>query len=112
MTKFIISERETYKYATGWNYLDSWKELGTAKMLQARMVREPNDHDDGGAYLAKVIAPSNLKGRNLSQAIAQSIGGSSCKHEHDCCGCASTSARVKRTSAREYSVYLRVTYNY
>jgi hypothetical protein len=112
MQKIIISERESYTYAAGWNHLDSWKELGTAKMLQARMTREPNGHDDGGAYLAKVIAPSNLKGRDLSQAIAQSIGGSSCKHEHDCCGCASTSARVKRTSAREYSVYLRVTYNY
>lgn len=112
MKNFIIYQRESYKYAAGWNHLDSWIKLGTAKMLQARMTREPDGHDDGGAYLAKVIAPSNLRSRDLSQAIAQSLGGSSCQHEHDCCGCASTSARVKRTSSREYSVHLRVSYNY
>ena len=47
MQKIIISERESYTYASGWNHLDSWKELGTAKMLQARMTREPNGYDDG-----------------------------------------------------------------
>ena len=112
MEKFIICERETHTYTSGWDHLDSWNELGTAKMLKARMTREPEGHDDGGAYLAKVIAPSHLKGRDLSRAIAQSVGGSSCRHEHDCCGCPSTSASVKRTSAREYSVHLRVSFNY
>ena len=112
MEKFIICKRETHTYRDGWADLDSWTQLGTAKMLQARMIEEPDGYDSGGAYLAKVIAPSSLKGRDLSRAIAQSIGGSSCTHEHDCCGCPSTSASVKRTSAREYSVYLRVSYNY
>ena len=94
MSKLELFERETSTYRDGWAGLDSWAHIGTAKLLQQRMTREPEGYDDGGAYLAKVIAPS------------------SCRHEHDCCGCPSTSASVKRTSAREYSVHLRVSYNY
>ena len=112
MTTLELFERETSTYRDGWAGLDSWAHIGTAKLLQQRMTREPDGHDDGGAYLAKVIAPSNLKGRDLSRAIAATMGGSSCRHEHDCCGCPSTSASVKRTSAREYSVHLRVSFNY
>ena len=112
MQTLELYERDSFTYSDGWADLDSWAHIGTAKMLKARRVQESNGHDDGGAYLAKVIGPSNLKGRDLSRAIAQSIGGSSCRHEHDCCGCPSTSASVKRTSSREYSVYLHVSYNY
>ena len=112
MSKLELYERESHTYAPGWSHLDSWAHIGTAKLLQQRMTREPEGHDDGGAYLAKVIAPSSLKGRDLSRAIANTMGGSSCRHEHDCCGCPSTSASVKRTSAREYSVHLRVNFNY
>jgi len=112
MIKIELHERETFTYASGWDELDSWAHIGTAKLLQQRMTREPDGHDDGGAYLAKVIVPRELKGRDLSRAIANTMGGSSCRHEHDCCGCPSTSASVKRTSAREYSVHLRVSYNY
>ena len=90
---------------------DNW--VSEALMvIGKRMTREPDGYDDGGAYLAKVIAPRELKGRDLSRAIAATMAGSSCRHEHDCCGCPSTSASVKRTSAREYSVHLRVSYNY
>lgn len=112
MTTLELYERETHTYRDGWAGLDSWAYIGTAKMLQQRMTREPSDFDDGGSYLAKVIAPSHLKGRDLTRAIANTMGGSSCTHEHDCCGCPSTSASVKRISAREYSVHLRVSFNY
>ena len=112
MSTLELFERESHTYAPGWSHLDSWAHIGTAKLLQQRMTREPEGYDDGGAYLAKVIAPRELKGRDLSRAIAATMAGSSCRHEHDCCGCPSTSAIVKRTSAREYSVHLRVNFNY
>jgi hypothetical protein len=112
MNTLELYQRETHTYTSGWSHLDQWEHIGTAKMLQQRMTREPDGHDDGGTYIAKVIAPRNLKGRDISRAIANSLGGSSCRHEHDCCGCPSTSASVKRTSPREYSVHLRVSFNY
>lgn len=112
MQTLELYKRETHTYASGWSHLDDWQHLGTAKMLQPRMTEAPNGYDEGGQYLAKVIAPRHLKNLDLSHAIADTIEGSSCTHEHDCCGCPTTHARVTRTSAREYSVFFRVFFNY
>jgi hypothetical protein len=112
MTRLELFKRETDTYTSGWAHLDDWTHLGTAKMLQPRMTQEPDGYDSGGAYLAKVIAPRELKNQNIAQAIAQTLGGSQCQHEHDCCGCPTTYTSVKRTSPREYSVFFNVSYNY
>jgi hypothetical protein len=112
MENLELYQRMTNTYASGWSHLDDWQHLGTAKMLQPRMTAEGNGYDEGGQYLAKVIAPRHLKGQDLTRAIENTIEGSSCTHEHDCCGCPTTHARVTRTSSREYSVFYRVFFNY
>jgi len=112
MSTLELYQRETHTYTSGWSHLDQWEHIGTAKILEYRQTTWPADYDEGGQYVTKVIAPRELKGRDLSRAISNSLGGSSCTHEHDCCGCPSTSASVKRTSPREYSVHLRVSFNY
>ena len=68
--------------------------------------------DDAGTFTTKVIGPRELRAVDLGRAIAATLGGSSCTHEHDCCGCPTTHASVKRTSAREYFVHLHITRNY
>lgn len=112
MQTLELYKRDSHTYTDGWADLDEWTHLGTAKMLQPRMTEAPNGYDEGGQYLAKVIAPRQLKSLDISHAIADTIEGSSCRHDHDCCGCPTTHASVKRTSAREYSVFFRVFFNY
>ena len=112
MQTLDLFQRNSHTYADGWSHLDDWQHIGTAKQLTPRQTTPPDGHDDGGRYLAKVIAPRQLKARDLTRAIENSMGGSGCRHEHDCCGCPTTYARAKRTSSREYSVFISVSYNY
>ena len=50
-----------------------------------------------------------LRGVDLSNAIADTLSGSRCRHEHDCCGCPCTYADVRRVARREYAVSLHTT---
>ena len=112
MTKLELHQRITHTYADGWADLDEWQHLGTAKMLRWNATAEPLGFDDAGTFTTKVIGPRQLRAVDLGRAIAATLGGSSCTHEHDCCGCPTTHASVKRTSAREYFVHLHITRNY
>jgi hypothetical protein len=112
MIKTDLFTRLTYQYADGWQHLDSEEFTGTVKVLGATRQIEGAGYDDGGAAHFRVVAPSALKGRDLSRAIGQTLGGSSCRHEHDCCGCATHRASVKRVSPREYAVKVSVSFNY
>jgi hypothetical protein len=112
MTKLQLHQRMTHAYAAGWSDLDDWQHLGTAKMLRWNATAEPLGFDEAATYTTKVIGPRQLRAVDLGNAISATLGGSSCTHEHDCCGCPTTSASVKRTSAREYFVHLRITRNY
>jgi hypothetical protein len=112
MENLELFKRETNRFTAGWSDLDDWTHLGTAKMLRWNATAEPLGFDDATTYTTKVIGPRQLRAVDLGKAIAATLGGSSCTHEHDCCGCPTTSASVKRTSAREYFVHLQITRNY
>jgi hypothetical protein len=103
----------TDKYRDGWRgQLDRSVYVGTVKVLAGRTVREARDYDDGGTALYRVVAPSALRSVDLRQAIRDTMGGSNCRHEHDCCGCASRHVRTRRVSPREYAVIIHTSYNY
>jgi hypothetical protein len=104
-----LYERLSHKYRDGWRELDDEQYVGTAKVLAYRLVND--DGIDGNTHATRVIASSALRSVDLSNAIADTLGGSRCRHEHDCCGCPSTYANVRRVSRREYSVTLHTTYN-
>jgi hypothetical protein len=106
-----VYERKTFKYRAGWAQGDNWDYVCTAKQLSGRVLHEPDSYDDGGTHTYRVIAPRSHKHKDLSKAIADSAGGSNCQHEHDCCGCATTLATVRRVSNREYVVRAHVYYN-
>ena len=105
-------ERLTHTYSDAWRHLDEERYIGQVKQLGLTKRVMPTDYDDGGKYQFRVVAPSELKGVNLTRSIAATLSGSGCTHEHDCCGCSRSYARVKRISKREYGVVVSVSYNY
>jgi hypothetical protein len=107
-----LYERTSFGYRDAYRDLDSEVYVGEVKMLAGRMVREPRDFDDGGVRRHRVVAPSTLAGRDLTRAINTYFSHSGCRHEWDCCGCASISATAKRVSKREYVVDISTSYNY
>ena len=86
--------------------------LATVRLTPPKMVREPSDHDDGGKYVQYLRVPRNVNPGQLSQALRDTIGGSNCRHEHDCCGCATRYVRTKLVAPRKLKVTTSVSYNY
>jgi hypothetical protein len=107
-----VYNRLTHKYNPGWASLDRHEYAGTVKVLGGRITRQGEDYDEGDTWVHRVIAPAKLKAADLSDALRDTMGGSNCQHEYDCCGCALRHASVKRINRRTYSVRISVTYNY
>jgi len=108
-----LYEYVTRKYRPGWRYLDQQRYAGTVKVLAGRKLRAPReDREEGWTYRYRVVALSKYRRRDLSQAIRDTMGGSSCQCEHDCCGCASYYADVRRIGSRDYVVDISVTFNH
>jgi hypothetical protein len=108
-------ERKTFKYRPGWAGLDRSEYVGTVKVLAPTKIEEPSEDDDiscGPVYRFRVVARSADKGKDFTAAIEDTLGGSSCQHEYDCCGCVSRFVRARRVSAREYAVIQSTSYNY
>lgn len=112
--KINLYERLTHKYRDGWSGEDDHKYIGEAKVLRYTPVRTRTSDDFEGSKITHtlVVAPAALRDTDLRNSIADTMGGSSCRHEHDCCGCPSTYVDVRRISRREYSVKLTTFYNY
>lgn len=112
MQKFNVSERLTHKYVGSWQHRDNWKFLATVQATPPRLVREPDEREfsDGGAYLLHVRAPSGAP--DLRQGLRDTFTKHGCSHQHDCCGCRSTRASVRKVSARDYIVVQSVSFNY
>jgi hypothetical protein len=104
-----LYQRETNQYNDSYSHLDEWQQIGTAKILAYRLIRD--DGSDGHAHATRVIAPAALRAIDLTRAIEDTMRESNCRHEHDCCGCPSTHAHARRVSAREYAVTLFTFYN-
>ena len=105
-------KRLSHKWAAGWQHLDNDTFVATVKLTPSKTVREADGYDDGGTYVQHTRAPSGVNIKDLMQALRDTIGGSNCRHEHDCCGCASRSVRVKHLGSRRLLVRTDVSYNY
>ena len=101
--------RLTHDYALGWDHLDESDYVCIVKALKPRLLED--NGIDGRTMITRVIAPSALRSIDLSGAIEDTMTTSRCRHEHDCCGCATTRAYARKISPREYSVYLSTYYN-
>lgn len=104
--------RLTHKYRDGWSHLDNDEFVATVRLTPPKMVREGEGYDDGGKYVQYMRVPRNVNPGQLEQALRDTLGGSSCRHEHDCCGCATRYVRTKLVTPRKLKVTTSVTYNY
>lgn len=102
----------TSKWAPGWKQLEDSQFVAQVKLTPAKMVREGNDYDDGGTYVQYLRVPAHLPAWVLKEALRDTLSGSNCRHEYDCCGCTSRFVRVKQTSPRRLAVFTNVSYNY
>ena len=109
MALIHLYKRLTHRYRDGWKWQDGHEYVGVAKLLGGRETE--NRGIDGYTLINRMVAPSDLRGVDLTEAIQNTLSGSRCQHEYDCCGCAATMARVRRVSAREYVVRRQISYN-
>lgn len=105
-------KRLTHSYRDGWSYMDNDEFLATVKLTPRKMVEEGAGYDEGDTYLQYVRVPRNVKAAELAQALRDTMGGSNCRHEYDCCGCATRYVSTKLVAPRKLQVRTSVTYNY
>lgn len=103
--------RKTSKYADGWSHLDEQQYVGTVMVTPYKQVREGNDYDDGGTYIRHARLAARADWKLLTKALKDTMGGSNCRHEYDCCGCARHSVKVER-HGRTAVIFTSISYNY
>lgn len=109
-----ISKRVTHKYRDGWAHEDRWQYLGHLLVTPAKVTEEGNRYDEGDTYVrfARISNISRKAFKELKRGIQDTMGGSRCHHEYDCCGCASYHVQVERVRPRLVLIRTRVRYNY
>ena len=89
MDEITLSVRKTRKYNDGWSHLDTWDEIGTAKVLKSKSKTRDSSDSHRSIVLLEVTRYDGLPvvtDDDVREAILDSIQ-QSCRHEHDCCGC-------------------------
>jgi hypothetical protein len=102
----------TNRYAAGWRHLDEDKFVATVRLTQPHMIKRGMGYDEGDTYTQYVRVPRNVSTVELRRALRDTLGGSNCKHEHDCCGCATHRVSTKVVAPRRLLVRTQVSYNY
>ena len=112
METINLELRLTHGYVGGWDHLDNWEPLGTARLTPARVVRESNDYDEGRTYVRWATVPAGQSVRLTARALADTLSRHGCSHDYDCCGCASYRTTVEHRSGRRLVLKTRVSFNY
>lgn len=108
-----LERRVTDRYRDGWDYLDEFAPVGTARMV-GRKVAEGEDYDQGPVFAYRVRL-SQQAAKHSRRTVERAIRGlfvSRCQHEHDCCGCAHYSVDLSRLGRRDYRAVVTTYYNY
>lgn len=112
MYEVHIYQRHTRKYRDGWAGEDQWTYLDTLKVTPARItIEEPEDFDKGPNYVQHARLPRGADRQAYKQAIEDTLGGSDCRHSHDCCGCATRYVTV-RLDRRNAIIHTSISFNY
>lgn len=111
--KLELARRATRYFddGEGWSSVEDLERICQAKILPARRLsRTPSDVFDVRRTLRTVELPAGLatraEQRAAKQAIVDTLSGSTCQHDHDCCGCWSHHARILRRRGRSLSVLI------
>ena len=107
-----VNKRNTHRYRDGWAHEDSWEYLGSIKVTPARQVEEGNGIDEGGVFVRYARIRRQDDFRLLQRGLEDTMSTSGCRHDYDCCGCASYRTTVRRVKPRLVMIHTRVGYNY
>ena len=110
MMTLYLYQRLTHRYRDGWADSDDWRYVSTARMTPWRIAQEPRDYDDGGTSIAWLTV-DRADPALVRQAIIDTLGGSRCRHEYDCCGCAFHRVDARRLSRRQWLVHRSTGFN-
>ena len=112
MNTHPLSLRLTRCYVGTFRHLDSWRDLGEAKVTPGRMVEPGNGHDEGPTYIRWATLPPGVDRDAACRALVDTLSRWGCSHEWDCCGCASYTTHVLHRHGRRVVLQTQVTYNY
>jgi hypothetical protein len=87
-------------------------DIATVRLTKAVQVKEGNGYDEGGKYVQYLRVPRGVNKNLLRTALSHTMGGSSCHHAYDCCGCASYHISTKMINSRQMQVQTSVYFNY
>lgn len=113
-TSVIAQRRLTHRFDLGWSDLDDWVEIGQLRALAPRLKSTGNGFDQLPTTDQTFVLPRRLTGRPLRQmamALEEMLSGTSCRHEHDCCGCELRFARVIVKTPRRLTVRISASRN-
>lgn len=112
MDTLTLSERLTDTYRDGWDYLDTWQEIGTATLTPARRIEHGDGHGYAGAWVRHARLPAGQDLAASRRALENTLSASRCRCEHDCCvWCLSLIAETLTLSRRRVLVRIRGHYN-
>jgi hypothetical protein len=104
--------RTSFKYVDGWSHLDSDEFVATVRLTAPKVVEQGEGYDEGDTYVQYTRVPRNISAKDLAQALRDTMGGSNCRHEYDCCGCATRYVRTKLIAPRKLQIRTQISYNY
>ena len=90
-----LEKRLTYRYNSGWSYLDKHEYLGQAQAVAATRKKGDDDYWTN-SLLLQVKDCDGVDQDDIKSALESTFSGGRCQHEHDCCGCVSTSVNSVR----------------
>lgn len=114
-----LQHRLSHKFRDGWSSLDQWDEdVGTAHVLEhtPRTVDHYSVEGDSYAHSSFTVLVTSSGDRplpDMEEVLQDSFGGSSCRHEYDCCGCWSYGVHnVERLDDSVWSFDISASRNY
>lgn len=112
METIHLEQRLSHRYVDTYSHLDEWRDVGTARLTPAKLVREGNGLDDGGTYLRWATIPRGQNRALSAIALEDALTRVGCSHEWDCCGCESIRTRVLHRKGLRFALVTTVGYNY
>jgi hypothetical protein len=82
--------RLTHKYRDGYSYLDEYEDAARLELIACEMSRDNEDGCDETSrqtYVYRLISVEDGYKNKLKRMFYSHLGGSSCTHDYDCCGC-------------------------
>lgn len=107
-----LFERKTFKYRDGWSHEDNWNYLGAIKLTPPKITRRGEEYDEGDTYVRYARLPAGVDAKRYARAVEDTMRGSNCRHEYDCCGCPYFRVDAKLIATRKLLIHTAVTYNY